>query len=337
MAEKLRMREAIRRAIHDEMATDTSVILLGEDIAAAGGPFKVTDGLLETYGPRRVFDTPISEGAFLGAGVGAAATGLRPVVEIMFVEFIGVALDQLIAQAAKMRYLSRGTATVPLVVRASVGAGLGFGCQHSQILDGWFRGTPGIKLCIPSDSASAYGMMRSAIRDDDPVVFLEHKALYGSRGEVTVGEAGLVELGRAKTKRRGTDVTVVTSGLTVGIALEAAKIDGCPSLEVIDLQTLAPWDRGSVLESVGRTGRLATVEEGPYSAGWGAEVVAEIATHADLRARPHRITSPDVPVPYAGALEALYIPTPDLVSRQIAALVSSDRAVAPWWRKDMAL
>ena len=334
MTEKLRMREAIRRALDDEMATDPNVILLGEDIAAAGGPFKVTEGLLEKFGPRRVFDTPISEEAFLGAGVGAAATGLRPVVEMMFVEFIGVALDQLITQAAKMRYLSRGTATVPLVVRASVGGGLGFGCQHSQILDGWFRGTPGLKLCIPSDSASAYGMLRSAIRDPDPVVFLEHKALYGVSGEVTTGEAGLIELGRAVTRRSGTDVTVVASGLTVGIALKAAELEGCPSIEVIDLQTLAPWDRTAVLESVGRTGRLATVEEGPYSSGWGADIVAEVAMHARLDVRPHRVTSPDVPVPFAAALEARYLPTPELVARQLAKLVATGEPVASWWMEE---
>lgn len=337
MTEKLRMREAIRRALDDELATDPNVILLGEDIGAAGGPFKVTDGLFEKYGPRRILDTPISEEAFLGAGVGAAATGLRPVVEMMFVEFIGVGLDQLITQAAKMRYLSRGTATVPLVVRASVGGGLGFGCQHSQILDAWFRGTPGLKLCIPSDSASAYGMLRSAIRDPDPVVFLEHKALYGVSGEVTTGEAGIIELGRAATKRSGTDVTVVASGLTVGIALRAAELAGCPSIEVVDLQTLAPWDRTAVLQSVERTGRLATVEEGPYSSGWGADVVAEIATHATLVARPHRITSPDVPVPYAAALEARYLPTPELVAKELADLVATGEHVPSWWSERVSV
>lgn len=337
MAEKLRMREAIRQALDDEMAADPNVVLLGEDIASAGGPFKVTDGLLGKYGKRRVFDTPISEAAILGTGVGAASTGLRPVVEMMFVEFVGIGLDQLITQAAKLRYLSRGTVTVPLVVRASVGGGLGFGCQHSQVLDGWFRGTPGIKVCIPSDGRSAYGMLRAAIRDDDPVVFLEHKALYGTRSEVTVGEDGIVELGSAAVPLSGTDITVVTSGLTVDIAMRASELEVSPSVELIDLQTLVPWDRRTVLESVSRTGRLATVEEGPYSAGWGAEIVAEVAIHSRLSAPPLRITCPDTPVPFPAALEARYIPTPDLVANQLAELVTTGSSVAPWWEEEVLM
>ncbi|MEN8112892.1 MAG: transketolase C-terminal domain-containing protein [Actinomycetota bacterium] len=337
MAAKMRLREAVRRALHDEMAADPSVILLGEDLAAAGGAFKVTEGLLDAYGEKRVKDTPISEEAFLGAAVGAAATGLRPVVEMMFVEFIGVGLDQLTTQAAKLRYLSRGTATAPLVVRATAGAGLGFGCQHSQILDGWFRGVPGLKLVIPSDAQAAYGLLRAAIRDDDPVVFLEHKALYASRSEVVTGEEGVLELGKARTMQTGTDVTVVTSGLTVGIAMKAAGMDESPSMEVIDLQTLAPWDRDAVLESVARTGRIATVEEGPFSAGWGTEIVSEVAVamHGKLAAPPLRITSPDVPVPYAGALEARYVPTPALVAGQLAEFVSTGESVPAWWTKEV--
>ena len=335
MGERLRMREAARRALDDEMAADGDVVVLGEDVAVAGGPFKVTDGLLNKYGERRVIDTPISEAGFLGAAVGAAGTGLRPVVEIMFIEFIGVAFDQLITEAAKVRYLSRGQVGCPMVVRATVGAGLGFGCQHSQILDGWFRGTPGIKVCIPADSASMYGLLRAAIRDDDPVVFLEHKAMYGDRGAVEVGEAGIMEIGRGAVVEGGSDVTVVGSGLTVGIARKAA--DAGPSMEVIDLRTLVPWDSELVLESVSRTGRLVTVEEGPYSGGWGAEVVAHVAAqlHGQLKAPPLRITSPDVPIPFAGALEERYLPTVQLVADQVAQLVTTDAAVAPWWQTEV--
>ena len=334
--ERLRMREAARRALDDEMAADADVIVLGEDVATAGGPFKVTEGLLEKYGERRVIDTPISEAGFLGAAVGAASTGLRPVVEIMFIEFIGVAFDQLVTEAAKVRYLSRGKVACPLVVRATVGAGLGFGCQHSQILDGWFRGTPGLKLCIPADSASMYGLLRAAVRDDDPVVFLEHKAMYGNRGEVTTGEAGIFEIGRAAVVVPGSDVTVVGSGLTVGVARQAAAGAG-PSMEVVDLRTLVPWDRETVLESVGRTGRLVTVEEGPCSGGWGADIVAHVATHLHgrLQAPPLRVTSPDVPIPFAEALEQRYLPTPELLAQQVAELVATGERVAPWWESEV--
>ena len=340
--ERLRMREAARRALDDEMAANADVVVLGEDVAVAGGPFKVTDGLLDKYGERRVIDTPISEAGFLGAAVGAAGTGLRPVVEIMFVEFIGVAFDQLVTEAAKVRYLSRGRVGCPMVVRATVGAGLGFGCQHSQILDGWFRGTPGLKLCIPADSASMYGLLRAAIRDDDPVVFLEHKAMYGNRGEVEVGDAGIMELGRGAVVEGGNDVTVVASGATVGIAREAAAAardagpSAGPSMDVIDLRTLVPWDREVVMESISRTGRLVTVEEGPHSGGWGAEVVAHVAAqlHRQLHAPPLRITSPDVPIPFAAALEERYLPTPELVGSQVAQLVTTNEVVLPWWQAE---
>lgn len=333
--ERMRMREAVRRALHDELSADPDVVLLGEDIAQAGGAFKVTDGLLDAHGPLRVLDTPISEAGFLGAAVGAASTGLRPVVEMMFIEFIGVAFDQLVTEAAKVRYLSRGTIECPLVVRATVGGGLGFGCQHSQILDGWFRGTPGLKVVLPSDAGSAYGLLRAAIRDDDPVVFLEHKALYGERGEVDVGQP--MELGKAAVVRTGSDVTVVAAGLTVGIALKAADALDV-SLEVIDLRTLSPWDRTTVLESAAGTGRIVTVEEGPYTGGWGAEIIAQSAIdlYGRLSAPPLRITSPDVPVPFAAALEAHYLPTAELVARQIEQLVSHGTRVSPWWEERTA-
>jgi pyruvate dehydrogenase E1 component beta subunit len=265
---KARMRQAVRQALHDEMQRDPTVVLIGEDIAVAGGAFKATEGLLEAFGSNRVRDTPISETAILGAGLGAAATGLRPVVEMMFIEFIGVALDQLVTEAAKFRYLSRGRITVPLTVRASAGAGQGFGCQHSQMLDHWFRATPGLKLVVPSSPQTAYGLLRSAIQDPDPVVFLEPRALYGERAEVEYGDQALIPLGLGATVQHGDDLTVVSAGQLVARALAAA--DGAPwSADVIDLQTLVPWDRTLVLESVTRTGRLVVVEEAPYSGGWG--------------------------------------------------------------------
>ena len=219
------VRRAVLQALHDELESDPDVIVMGEDIAVAGGPFKCTEGLLETFGPRRVLDTPISEMGFLGAAVGAAATGLKPVVEMMFIEFIGVALDQLTTEATRLRYLSRGQVTVPLVVRASAGAGLGFGCQHSQMLDYWFRGVGGLKVCVVSNAQNAYGLLRSAIRDPDPVVVLEPRALYGERQELVTGEDGIVPLGEARTVSPGDDVTIVAAGAMVGVAEEAAVAD----------------------------------------------------------------------------------------------------------------
>ena len=205
----LRMRQAVIAALADELETDPRVVLLGEDIGAAGGAFKATEGLFDRFGPTRVRDTPISEMGFLGAAVGAAATGLRPVVEMMFIEFIGVALDQLTTEAASMRYLTRGAVTVPLTVRAAAGPGLGFGCQHSQMLEHWFRGTPGLSVVVPSGSQTAYGLLRSAIRSENPVVVLEPKALYGDREDVITGDEGIIEIGKARTVRGGSDVTIV--------------------------------------------------------------------------------------------------------------------------------
>lgn len=331
---KLRTRQAIQQALADEMQSDPDVILMGEDVAAAGGAFKVTEGLLERFGPARVRDTPISEMAFLGAGVGAAMTGLRPVVEMMYVEFTGVALDQIVTEAAKMRYLSRGALRVPLTVRASAGAGLGFGCQHSQMLDNWFRGTPGLKLVVPSSPTSAYRLLRAAIRDDDPVVFLEPRALYGDREDVELGEKSIGELGRANRLTEGNDVTIVALGATVKTALAAAdNAAGSWTAEVIDLQTLVPWDRASVVESVRRTRRLVVVEEAPYSGGWGSEVCdhATGELFGTLAAPPLRITTPDVPVPYAGELEQHFLPTAHVVGKQITELLDTARRPRPWW------
>jgi acetoin:2,6-dichlorophenolindophenol oxidoreductase subunit beta len=331
---KIRMRQAVLQALDDALAEDAGVILLGEDIAAAGGPFKCTDGLLGKYGADRIIDTPISEMGFMGAAVGAAACGLRPVVEMMFIEFIGVALDQLTTQAATLRYLSRGRLAAPLVMRASVGAGQGFGCQHSQILDHWFRGTPGLKVCMPSGSRSAYGLLRAAIDDPDPVIVLEPRILYGEHEEFELDPKFRVPLGEAEIVRPGKDVTLVAAGAMTQVALKAAK-SAAVDIEVIDLLSLSPWDKTTIGASLARTGRLVTVEEAPRGAGWGADVVATLASECfgSFKAPPHRITMPDAPIPHAGELEALCLPSPEYVATQVDALVRQGAPPLPWWRE----
>ncbi|TPI69546.1 alpha-ketoacid dehydrogenase subunit beta [Mesorhizobium sp. B3-1-3] len=330
---KIWVRQAVLRALDDAMTEDPTVIMMGEDIAAAGGPFKVTEGLLAVHGPQRVIDTPISEMAFMGAAVGAAVCGLKPIVEMMFIEFIGVALDQLTTQAATMRYLSRGKLTTPLVVRASAGAGQGFGCQHSQMLDHWFRGTPGLKVCVTSNARTTYGLLRSAIEDPDPVVVLEPRILYAEREEYEFDSSYRIPLGKAEIVRAGKDATLLACGAMVRVAKEAAE-NSSVDIEVIDMLTLWPWDRDTIMESVSRTGRLVTLEEATAGNGWGAEVVSSVAVEAfgSLKAPPHRITLPDAPVPYSGKLEARFLPSAAYVAEQVSALVSTNKTPMPWWR-----
>lgn len=334
----MRTREAVIAALADELERDNRVILLGEDIAEAGGAFKATEGLKARFGANRVRDTPISEMGFLGAGVGAAATGLRPVVEMMFVEFIGVALDQLTTEACKLHFLSRGQLRVPLTVRASAGAGLGFGCQHSQMLDQWFRGTSGLSVVIPSNPQTAYGLLRSAIQNDDPTVVLETRSLYAERDEVVLGIEGIVPLGKAAVLQAGTDVTVLAAGQMVRVARKAC-FDAGWSVELIDLQTLVPWDRATILESVSRTRRLVIVEESPASGGWGSEIanVVNGELFGELDAPVHRITLPDVPVPYASSLESKFLPGPEYVKDQIDEYMTTNRCPQPWWLRDGGL
>lgn len=334
---KMRMNQAIAEGIADEMRRDPSVVVFGEDIAAAGGPFKTSDGLLDEFGPVRVRDTPISEMGFLGAAVGAAATGLRPVVEIMFIEFLGVALDQLSTEAAKFHYLSGGKVSVPLVVRASVGAGLGFGAQHSQTLETWLLATPGLKLAVASGPGSAYGLIRAAIQDPDPVVLLEPRVLYAGRDEMETGDDAVIELGKARRVTEGEDVTVVALGTMVGVTKEAAESADW-SGEVIDLQTLVPWDETTVLESVAKTGRLVIVEESPWTGGWGTEVSARVAAKGfDLLQAPiTRITCPDVPVPYGKELEQRFLPSPEYVTAQVDHLLATGKHPEPWWNQEVA-
>jgi pyruvate dehydrogenase E1 component beta subunit len=332
---KMRMNQAVATALADEMHADPDVVMFGEDIAVAEGPFKTSAGLLKTFGPLRVRDTPISEMGFLGAAVGAAATGLRPVAEIMFIEFIGVALDQLVTEAAKFHYLSRGTVTVPMTVRGSIGAGLGFGCQHSQTLESWMYSTPGVKLAVASGAHNAYGLLRGAIRDDNPVVFLEPRALYAKRAPVATGDDAIIPLGRAAKPREGSDVTLVALGAMVSTALQAAE-GAAWSAEVIDLQTLVPYDKEALLESVAKTGRLVTVEENPLTGGWGGEITAFVTSElfGELRAPPIRITCPDVHVPFGRELEQRYLPAPGYVASQVSQLLETGRRPAHWWETE---
>jgi acetoin:2,6-dichlorophenolindophenol oxidoreductase subunit beta len=330
------MGQAIREALVREMREDRSVILLGEDVAAAGGVFKVTEGLLEEFGPLRVRDMPISETAILGASVGAAMAGLRPVAEIMFAEFFGVALDQVVTQAAKMHYLSAGEFSVPLVVRASAGAGLGFGAQHSQVMEHWFFGTPGLKVVCPSTPESAYRVTRAAIRDPNPVVVLEPRALYAARADFDPDERKQAPLGRARRVRAGAAITVLALGRTVGIAERAAALVGDEfSADVLDLESVVPWDRETVLASVRATGRLLVVEEAPPSAGWGAHVIATVcaAAWAALKAAPVRMTGPEAPIPFAAHLEERWLPSVEAVAEQIRGLCLDGRVLPQWWEE----
>jgi pyruvate dehydrogenase E1 component beta subunit len=334
MSMLLRMNQAIAAGIRDEMRSDPTVVVWGEDVAEAQGVFKATVGLEPEFGDR-VRDTPISEMGFLGAAVGAAATGLRPVIEIMFIEFLGVALDQLVTEAAFYRYLSAGKVNVPLVVRASAGAGIGFGAQHSQTLERWLIGSPGIKVAMPSGSRTAYGLIRSAIRDPDPVVVLEPRALYGEREEFEPSDDHILPLGKAELRTEGEDVTIVTIGNTVATGLAATTAAGWTA-DVVDLLTLQPWDRNTVRRSVAKTGRLVVVEESPWSGGWGADIVADVTGELfdRLAAPPVRVTAPDVPVPFSKELEDRYLPSSEEVIRQVDELLERGRSSGPWWSRE---
>ena len=312
MAE-LTYRQAIATGIAQEMTRDPNVVLIGEDIGAAGGVFKLTEGLLEKFGPERVRDTPISEQAIVGAAMGAAMTGLRPVAELMFSDFFAVAWDMVANQIAKTRYMTDGQVSLPLVLRTANGAGLRFGAQHSQSVENWAMAIPGLKVVAPSTPADVVGLMAAAIRDPDPVVFCEHKALFAVKGEVPDGEH-VLPLGEAAVLREGSEVTIVALAAMVPRALEAADqlaADHGISAEVIDLRCLVPLDAATILASVEKTSRLFTVEENPRLCGWGAEIVSLVADDGfySLDAPIVRITTPHIPLPSAATLEDLAIPT----------------------------
>jgi pyruvate dehydrogenase E1 component beta subunit len=306
-------RAAVAAGIAQEMARDERVVFIGEDIGAAGGVFKTTEGLLARFGPERVRDTPISEQAIVGAVMGAAMTGLRPIGELMFSDFFAVAWDMVANQIAKTRYMTDGQISLPLVLNTANGAGLRFGAQHSQSVENWAMAIPGLKVVAPSTPADMVGLMAAAIRDPDPVIVCEHKALFAIKGEVPDGEH-VERLGEARVVRPGSDCTIVALAAMVPRALEAAERlaaeDGI-SAEVIDLRSLVPLDAQAVLDSVGRTGRLFTVEENPRLCGWGAEIVSIVADEAfwGLEAPLVRITTPHIPLPASAVLEDLAIPS----------------------------
>jgi acetoin:2,6-dichlorophenolindophenol oxidoreductase subunit beta len=298
-------RTALREALDEELARDERVVFFGEDVATPGGVFAVTSGLQERHGRERVFDTPIAELALAGAAFGAAVGGLRPVIEIMFGDFLPLAMDALVNQASKYWYLSDGQASVPLVVRSAVGGGGRFGAIHSQMPAQWFLNVPGLKIAAPATPADAKGLLKSAIRDDNPVLFLEHKRLYSTKGPAPAADA-LVPLGRSAVVRTGADLTIVTAMERVHDCLSAAEELAGEGVHctVIDLRTLRPMDLGPVLESVSETNRLVVVEEGPRTGGWSAEVLARVTEEAlgelDLAIR---MTTPDHPIPYSPPLE----------------------------------
>jgi pyruvate dehydrogenase E1 component beta subunit len=294
--------------------------MLGEDIAAAGGVFKTTVGLLDEFGPRRIRDTPISEQAILGAAMGAAMTGIPVIAEIMFSDFLAVCFDIVANEMAKSRYMTGGQMTVPVVVRTANGGGSRFGAQHSQSVENWCMMIPGLKVVAPSNSRDVVGLMAASIRDPDPVVFFEHKSLLATKGEVPEGEI-VDELGKATVLREGTDCTIVALALMVPRALAAAERlagEGI-SAEVIDLRTLVPLDTQTVLASVAKTNRLYTVEENPRLCGWGAEVASIVGDEAfwDLDGPLVRITTPHIPLPAAEALEDMAIPSVDRIHETI--------------------
>jgi pyruvate dehydrogenase E1 component beta subunit len=324
MAE-LTYRDAAARGIAQEMERDERVIFFGEDVAKAGGVFKATVGLHQRFGDRRVRDTPISEQAILGAAMGAAMTGLRPIAEIMFSDFLAVCFDYIANEFPKTRYMTNGQVGCPLVVRTGNGAGSRFGAQHSQSVENWAMMIPGLKVVAPSTPVDVVGLMAAAVRDDDPVIFFEHKSLYAAKGEVPDGEI-LDTLGTAKIVRPGKDATILALALMVPRALQAAEklaAEHGIDAEVIDVRSLVPLDTQTILGSVVKTGRLFTVEENPRLCGWGAEIASIAADEVfwDLDGPIVRITTPHIPLPAADNLEDIVLPTPDrIVDRVTRAL-----------------
>jgi pyruvate/2-oxoglutarate/acetoin dehydrogenase E1 component len=311
MAE-LTYRDAVARAITQEMEHDPNVVFLGEDVGGAGGVFKATVGLLERFGPARVRDTPISEQAILGAAMGAAMTGLRPIAEIMFADFFAVCWDLVANQIAKSSYMTAGQVSFPLVIRSGNGGGLRFGAQHSQSVENWAMAVPGLKVVAPSNPTDVIGLFAAAVRDPDPVMFFEHKGLYSSKGEVRDGEI-VDTLGSAKVLRTGGDATIVALAAMVPRAVAAADALAERGIEagVIDVRSLVPLDTQTILREVAATGRLFTVEENPRLCGWGAELVSIVAEECFnyLDGPPLRITTPHIPLPSADALEDMAIPS----------------------------
>jgi acetoin:2,6-dichlorophenolindophenol oxidoreductase subunit beta len=325
MAE-LTYRDAVARAITQEMERDPNVVFLGEDVAGAGGVFKATVGLLERFGPDRVRDTPISEQAILGAAMGAAMTGLRPIAEIMFADFFAVCWDLVANQIAKSSYMTGGQVSFPLVIRSGNGGGLRFGAQHSQSVENWAMAVPGLKVVAPSNPADVVGLFAAAVRDPDPVMFFEHKGLYATKGEVPDGEL-LDTLGSAKVLRNGGHATIVALAAMVPKALAAAEQLAKRGIDatVVDVRSLVPLDTQTILREASATGRFFTVEENPRLCGWGAELVSIVAEECfdDLDGPPLRITTPHIPLPSADALEDMAIPSVERIAATIERAMQS--------------
>jgi pyruvate/2-oxoglutarate/acetoin dehydrogenase E1 component len=322
--------QALQEALFEEMTRDPCVFLMGEDIGVYGGAFGVTRGLLAEFGPERVRCTPISEATIVGAATGAALTGMRPVVEIMFMDFLTLAMDQLVNHAAKFRYMYGPQVRVPLVLRTPAGGGRSYGATHSQSLEAWFLHAPGLKVVAPATPADAKGLLRSAIRDDNPVLCVEHKLLYATTGPVPEGDL-MTPIGRAVVRRPGTAATMVAYSYHVGLAEQAAEelarrgID----VEVIDLRTLVPLDTETILASVRKTGRLVCIEEGPRTGGVGAEIAARVAEHAYeyLDAPICRVAGADVPIPFSSPLERAALPDQDDIIQAVEQLVDARNTV----------
>jgi pyruvate dehydrogenase E1 component beta subunit len=306
-APEIRYAQAVAQALHDSMREDESVMLMGEDIAAAGGSFKATRGLLETFGPRRVRDTPISEAAIVSAAVGAALTGARPVVEIMFMDFITLAMDALVNQASKARFMFGAQGSVPMVLRTPHGGGMNAGPQHSQCLEAWLAHVPGLKVVCPATPQDAYSLLRAAIADQDPVIVVEHKGLYARKGVV---EPRIGRIGEASIVRGGRDITLISYGAAVAACVDAAQTLSAEGVEaeVIDLRTIQPWDKAAVLASLARTHRAVVVHEAVTAFGVGAEIAATLSDEGfdELDAPVRRVGAPFMPVPFASSLEQGY-------------------------------
>jgi pyruvate/2-oxoglutarate/acetoin dehydrogenase E1 component len=321
---QLSYREAVGAAIAQEMRRDNSVVFLGEDIAAAGGVFKTTGGLLEEFGPLRVRDTPIAEQAILGAAAGAAMTGLKPIAEIMFSDFFAVCWDIVVNQIAKTRFMSDGQCSFPLVIRSANGGGARFGAQHSQSIENWAMAVPGLKVVAPSSPADVKGLLAAAIQDPDPVLFFEQKSLYGIKGEVPDGDF-VDQLGKAKVLREGSDVTIVALAAMVPRAMKAAETlanEHSISAEVVDVRCLVPLDVSTIFASVSKTNRLVTVEENPRLCGWGAEISSLVAEELfwDLEGPIVRVTTPHIPLPSADILEDAVMPSAERIVENVLKL-----------------
>jgi pyruvate/2-oxoglutarate/acetoin dehydrogenase E1 component len=321
---ELSYREAINAALADELERDPAVLLMGEDVATAGGVFKTNEGLPERFSLERIRNTPICENGFIGVALGMAVTGLRPVVEIMFSDFLPTAGDALVNELPKFRFMSGGQCVVPVTVRSIGGATGRFGTQHSATGESWYMGLPGLKVATAATPSSAYGVLRAAIQDDDPVLFFEHKGLYGRKGQVALGDGGILPVGKAGVLREGSDVTVVSTLLMADRSVAAAEAlaeDGI-SAEVVELRWLRPIDWDTIVESVSTTGRLLVVEEQVHPGGWGATVISELAMRGVPMGRPQALSLPDdLLISYSPPLEDAIIPSVDAIAARIRSVV----------------